>query len=73
MDNLCVCCKTCNAAKAAMTVKEFKKWINRKNGEVLKLEADQRKLIHQAEQLTSRIESKEFEYIRFLRKSIASL
>ena len=56
-----------------MTVKEFKKWINRKNGEVLKLEADQRKLIHQAEQLTSRIESKEFEYIRFLRKSIASL
>ena len=73
LENLCACCKTCNTAKAAMTVKEFKKWVHQKNNEIKKLEADQRKLIHQAEQLANRIESKDFEYIRFLRDNISTI
>ena len=68
IDNLCACCKTCNTAKAAMSVKKFKTFVNTRNNELLKLEADRRKAIAQAEQLSQEIESKKFDYIHHLRK-----
>jgi len=67
--NLCACCKTCNAAKAAMSVKEFKTFVNTRNNELLKLEAERRRAIAQAEHLSSEIESKKFNYIHHLRNT----
>ena len=69
LDNLCACCKTCNTAKAAMSVKKFKAFVNSRNNELLKLEADRRRAIAQAEQLSQEIESKKFDYIHHLRKT----
>lgn len=68
-DNLCACCKTCNTAKAAMSVKKFKSFVNSRNNELLKLEADRRKAIAQAEHLSKEIEGKKYDYIHYLRKT----
>lgn len=67
-ENLCVACKACNTAKAAMSVKEFRKWVNIRHGELLKLEADRRAAITRAEELSKEIEGKRFTFIHHLRK-----
>ena len=67
-ENLCVACKACNTAKAAMSVKEFRKWVNIRHGELLKLEADRRAAITRAEELSKEIEGKKFTFIHHLRK-----
>lgn len=69
IDNLCACCKTCNTAKAAMSVKKFKAFVNSRNNELLKLEADRRRALAQAEHLSQEIEGKKFDYIHHLRKT----
>ena len=71
IENLCACCKTCNTAKAAMSVKEFRTFVNSRNNELLKLEADRRKAIARAEHLSKEIESRKFEYIHHLRTNVA--
>lgn len=68
-DNLCVACSTCNSAKAAMSVKEFRKFVNTRNAELLKLEADYRKLLAQAEQLRIEMFGKRFDFIHYLREN----
>ena len=70
IENLCACCKTCNTAKAAMSVKEFRTFVNSRNNELLKLEADRRKAIARAEHLSMEIESKKFDYIHHLRTTV---
>ena len=69
-DNLCVACKTCNTAKAAMSVKEFRTWVNTRNNELLKLEAERRSAVARAEELSKQIEGKHFAYIHHLRTTI---
>ena len=69
LDNLCACCKICNTAKAAMSVKKFKTFVNSRNNELLKLEAERRRAIALAEHLSQEIESKKFDYIHHLRKT----
>lgn len=69
IDNLCASCKTCNTAKAAMSLKKFKSFVNSRNNELLKLEADRRRAIAQAERLSQEIEGKKFDYIHHLRKT----
>lgn len=71
IENLCACCKTCNTAKAAMSVKEFRTFVNSRNNELLKLEADRRKAIARAEHLSKEIESRKFDYIHHLRTNVA--
>lgn len=66
--NLCVACKTCNTAKAAMSVKEFRKWVNSRNSELLKLESERKAAISRVEELSKVIDSKRFSYIHHLRK-----
>lgn len=70
-ENLCIACKVCNTAKAAMSRKEFTTWVNTRNNELLKLEAERRKAIAQAEHLSQQIESKRFAYIHHRRKTLA--
>ena len=65
--NLCVACCKCNSAKASMNVKEFRTWVNTRNGELLKLEADRRAAVARAEELSKQIEGSRFDYIRHLR------
>lgn len=67
-ENLCIACKTCNTAKAAMSVKEFRKWVNIRHGELLKLEAEQRSAIARAKELSKEIKGKKFTFIHHLRK-----
>ena len=69
IDNLCACCKTCNTVKANMPVKKFKTFVNSRNNELLKLEADWRRTIAQAKHLSLEIAGKRFEYIHHLRKT----
>lgn len=65
--NLCVACKTCNSAKAAMSIKEFRTFVNRRNNELLKLEADRRAAIARVSELDKEIESRKFAFIHYLR------
>ena len=67
--NLVCSCKVCNNAKAAMSVKEFKKFVNTRNAELLKLEAERRKVLAKAGELTIEIESRRFAYIHHLREN----
>ena len=67
VDNLVCCCRRCNNAKAAMSVKEFRKFVNTRNAELLKLEAERRRALARADRLTQEIESRRFAYIRHLR------
>lgn len=69
-ENLCAACKPCNAAKAAMSVKEFRKWVNTRNAELLKLESDRRAAVARAEELSKQIEGRRFNYIHHLRKVV---
>lgn len=68
--NLCVACKTCNCAKAAMSRKAFKTFINTRNSELQKLEAERRSAIRQAEHLSQQIDSKRFDYIHYIRSVV---
>lgn len=53
-----------------MSVKEFRTFVNSRNNELLKLEADRRKVIARAEHLSKEIEGKKFDYIHHLRKKV---
>lgn len=68
--NLCIACKTCNTAKAAMSTKEFRKFVNRRNNELLKLEADRRAAIARVSELNKEIESRKFTFIHYLREQL---
>lgn len=70
IDNLCACCKTCNTIKADMPVKKFKTFVNTRSNELLKLDSELRKAIALTEQLSQKIESKKFNYIHYLRKTV---
>jgi len=69
-ENLCVACALCNSRKGSMSVKEFRKWINIRNNELLKLEAMRRSAIAQTEALSKQIEGRHFAYIHHLRKAL---
>lgn len=68
--NLCVACKTCNTAKAAMSLKDFSKWVHKRNNELLMLESARRTAIARAEELSKMIEAKKYAYIHHLRKQL---
>ena len=67
-DNLCVCCRKCNSAKRNLSVKLFRSEVNRKNAELQKLEAERRRAIAQAYELTKQIEGEHFTYVHYLRE-----
>lgn len=69
-DNLCICCRACNTAKADLSVTGFRKFVNTRNNELLALEARRRKAIAESEQLSQQIEGKRFRYIHYLREHI---
>ena len=56
--NLACFCRECNAAKADMTPKEFRKFVNIRKAELDKLEADKRKLERSLKALTQEYEAK---------------
>ena len=56
--NLACFCRECNAAKADMTHKEFRKFVNIRKAELDKLEADKRKLERSLKALTQEYEAK---------------
>ena len=58
IENLACFCRECNAAKADMTHKEFRKFVNIRKAELDKLEADKRKLERSLRALTQEYEAK---------------
>ena len=58
IENLACFCRECNAAKADMTPKEFRKFVNIRKAELDKLEADKRKLERSLKALTQEYEAK---------------
>ena len=56
--NLACFCRECNAAKADMTPKEFRKFVNTRKAELGKLEAEKRKLERSLRALTQEYEAK---------------
>lgn len=56
--NLACFCRECNAAKADMTPKEFRKFVNVRKAELSKLEAEKRKLERSLRALTQEYEAK---------------
>ena len=56
--NLACFCRECNAAKADMTLKEFRKFVNIRKAELDKLESDKRKLERSLKALTQEYEAK---------------
>ena len=56
--NLACFCRECNAAKADMTPKEFRKFVNIRKAELDKLEGDKRKLERSLKALTQEYEAK---------------
>lgn len=68
--NLCIACKTCNTAKAAMSTKEFRTFVNRRNSELLKLESDRRAAIARVFELDKQIDSRRFVFIHHLRNQL---
>ena len=56
--NLACFCRECNAAKADMTPKEFRKFVNIRKAELNKLEAEKRKLERSLKVLTQEYEAK---------------
>ena len=56
--NLACFCRECNAAKADMTPKEFRKFVNTRKAELGKLEAEKRKLERSLKALTQEYEAK---------------
>lgn len=69
-ENLCAACRICNAAKAAMSTKEFRTFVNTRNNELLKLESDRRHLLRQAEAIQERMESARYNIVHHMRKSL---
>ena len=58
IENLACVCRESNAAKADMTPKEFRKFVNIRKAELDKLEADKRKLERSLKALTQEYEAK---------------
>ncbi|MGN1233722.1 MAG: HNH endonuclease [Candidatus Cryptobacteroides sp.] len=58
IENLACFCRECNAAKADMTPKKFRKFVNTRNAELSKLEAEKRKLERSLRALTQEYEAK---------------
>ena len=58
IENLACFCRECNATKADMTPKEFRKFVNIQKAELDKLEADKRKLERSLKALTQEYEAK---------------
>lgn len=58
IENLACFCRECNAAKADMTPKEFRKFVNVRKAELSKLEAEKRKLERSLRALTQEYEAK---------------
>ena len=58
IENLACFCRECNAAKADMTPKEFRKFVNTRKAELGKLEAEKRKLERSLRALTQEYEAK---------------
>ena len=56
--NLACFCRECNAAKADMTPKDFRKFVNTRKAELDKLEAEMRKLERSLKALTQEYEAK---------------
>lgn len=56
--NLACFCRECNAAKADMTPKDFRKFVNTRKAELDKLEAEKRKLERSLKALTQEYEAK---------------
>ena len=56
--NLACFCRECNAAKADMNPKEFRKFVNVRKAELSKLEAEKRKLERSLRALTQEYEAK---------------
>ena len=56
--NLACFCRECNAAKADMTPKEFRRFVNTRKAELNKLEAETRKLERSLKVLTQEYEAK---------------
>ena len=58
IENLACFCRECNAAKADMTPKEFRRFVNIRKAELNKLEAEKRKLERSLKVLTQEYEAK---------------
>ena len=58
IENLACFCRECNATKADMTPKEFRKFVNTRKAELGKLEAEKRKLERSLRALTQEYEAK---------------
>ncbi len=56
--NLACFCRECNAAKADMTPKEFRRFVNTRKAELDRLEAEKRKLERSLKVLTQEYEAK---------------
>ena len=56
--NLACFCRECNAAKADMTTREFRRFVNTRKAELDKLEAEKRKLERSLKALTQEYEAK---------------
>ena len=58
IENLACFCRECNAAKADMTPKDFRKFVNTRKAELDKLEAEKRKLERSLKVLTQEYEAR---------------
>ena len=58
IENLACFCRECNAAKADMSPKEFRRFVNIRKEELNKLEAEKRKLERSLKVLTQEYEAK---------------
>ena len=58
IENLACFCRECNAAKADMTPKEFRRFVNTRKAELNKLEAEKRKLERSLKVLTQEYEAR---------------
>ena len=56
--NLACFCRECNAAKADMTPREFRRFVNTRKADLSKLEAEKRKLDRSLKALTQEYEAK---------------
>ena len=58
IENLACFCRECNAAKADMTPREFRRFVNTRKAELDRLEAEKRKLERSLKALTQEYEAK---------------
>ena len=58
IENLACFCRECNAAKADMSPKEFRRFVNIRKAELDRLEAEKRKLERSLKALTQEYEAK---------------